>query len=386
MKRLLIVATLCLICITGLVSCDNSAGVTVPEDMQIVKNSVDEGYIFFGPEGWVIANQGKISSTYLSSFNPVSITFTSLDMPSDRNEAGEIDLVAYFDRTASVFPYGITVSKRGEACNFGASDACADKAYKFVYSYTVEGELYSCMQVMAIRGDDLFVLTFTAPGGVEDENSSYRVHLEKAQAAIDNLRFTDKAPAANEAPVYEKDEDGYILVSDKVLCGFDLYLPDDYAVIDASGIVSAKISDGASIIISRAAETGKSVLDYLLDRRADVVAIADPGSFVDVGMTVAAPVNTDGEYFKQTDENGNLKWTASVLPSTDTGLRFGNIANGKVAAYEYRYSHGGNDYHVYQILGADSFNGYVFTYTALEGEYNNHIDEIKTILAKVTFR
>jgi hypothetical protein len=175
-------------------------------------------------------------------------------------------------------------------------------------------------------------------------------------------------------------------VSDNVLCGFDLYIPEDYMVIDASGIVSAKISDGASIVISKAAETGKSVLDYLLERRSDVIEIADKDSFSDVKMTVAKPVNTESEYFKQTDEDGNLKWTASVLPETDSEMCFGNIADGKIAAYEYKYSFGGKEYHVYQILGADSFNGYVFTYTALESEYAEHLDEIKAILTKVDFK
>ena len=55
-------------------------------------------------------------------------------------------------------------------------------------------------------------------------------------------------------------------------------------------------------------------------------------------------------------------------------------------AYEYTYRLDGVTYHVYQVLIVESaINGYVFTYTALESEYAEHIDEIKTILGKVDF-
>jgi hypothetical protein len=45
----------------------------------------------------------------------------------------------------------------------------------------------------------------------------------------------------------------------------------------------------------------------------------------------------------------------------------------------------GEAYHVYQLMGVDSRNGYVFTYTATEAEYEKNIDEVKKIIKKVRF-
>ena len=386
MKRLFCICLVCILAVLGLVSCNGDGEVKIPDGMQIVHQNTEEGYIFFGPEGWVVANRGGIDATYLSTFNKTSITFASLDMPEDKNAEGKLDLNAYFDRTSSLFPYAIQVITKGESVNFGTAESGADKAYKYVYSYEYSAENVTCMQIMVIRGDDFFVFTYTGTGKIDDEGSNYRLYLEKAQAAVDSMIFTDKGTSGNTSADYEVDEDGYILISDSTFSGFDLYVPADYTVVDSSGLVSARISDGANISLSRASETGKSVLDYLLDRRADVIGFADAGSFKDIKITVARAVNTESEYFTAKEENGSLKWKADVLPETDEDLMMGNIGEGKIAAYEYKYEHGGNVYHVYQVLGADSFNGYVFTYTALDGEYAEHINEIKAILRKVEFK
>ena len=125
-----------------------------------------------------------------------------------------------------------------------------------------------------------------------------------------------------------------------------------------------------------ASETQVGVLDYLLNRREKLVSITE--EFNDIAITVAKQVNTESEYFKN--------WELSVLPQYDPTLKFGEIISSNIAAYEYTYVYHGNTYHVYQVLGADMLKGYVFTYTALENEYNEHIDEIKTILGKVSFK
>ena len=202
----------------------------------------------------------------------------------------------------------------------------------------------------------------------------YRTYLDKALAVRDNFKFTAKS-SEDEPLVPSVDENGYFLASDKTLSGFELYLPAGYKIVDASALVSAKISDKANLSLTRATETGVGVLDYLLLRRERLSVITD--SFTDIKISVAKAVNTDSEYFDD--------WTLSIMPEYDGELKLGNLDSSRVAAYEYAYTLGANTYHVYQVLGTDNLNGYVFTYTALEEEYSLHIGEIKAILAKVVF-
>lgn len=375
MKKIITLMLLGIIAIFGLTACGKE-GVEVPEDMQIVLENKDEGYVFFGPLGWIVANQGDVAATFLSNFNKTSITFTAADMPTDKDGEGKVDLGGYFHRTMADFPYDITVSTDGEAANFGKSDAGADMARTFVYSYTVGEEIYTSKQILLTRGEDFYIFTYTAAGNAKDESSAYRTYLDKAQLVIDNFIFTSKTPTGAADKEVLKDADGYVLSSDKSISGFELYLPEDYELYDSSTLVSAKITDGANISLTRATETGLGVLDYLLGRRDDLSIICD--NFTDIKIGVAKAVDTSSDYFKD--------WPLSILPEYDETLVFGDLSQaGNIVSYEYTYEHGGNVYHVYQVIGANNFYGYVFTYTALEGEYAEHLDEIETILKKVKF-
>ncbi len=386
MKKILCAMLLILTLALSLVSCGED-GVEIPDGMQIVKESAEDGYIFFGPEGWTISNQGNVAATYLSSFNKTSMTFVKADMPSigtavEGEDVYKIAFDAYMVNSSKEFPYAISGELSGKSINFGSPDGPADKAYRYLYTYKAGDESVACLQVLIVRGDDFFIFTYTSFGSPDDETSAYRTYMEKVNDVMKNFLFTKKGQSTEVGkPEYEKDEDGYLLVSDKTLCGFDLYLPEGYEIVDNSGLVSAKISDGANIMISKAAETGKGVLDYLLERRADVINVADKGSFTDIKISVAKAVDKNSDYFKT--------WKLDIFPEYDSSLKFGNVADGQVAAYEYTFSHGGNDYHVFQILGVSGGlfkSGYVFTYTALESEYAEHFDQIRTILKKVEFR
>ena len=374
MKRIIAALLLIVMSALALSGCQKE-GPEVPEDMQLVLENKEEGYIFFGPKGWIIANQGNIAATFLSNFNRTSITFTGADMPTELDSEGKVDFGAYFDATMADFPYAVTGISR-ESVNFGTADRGADRAMSFVYSYTADEDIYTTKQILLTRGEDFFIFTYTAPGSSDDEAAAYRNYLPKANLVIENFIFTDKSTVEKEEGEIITDSDGYVLSSDASVCGFELYLPRDYELYDKSTIVSAKITSGANISLTRATETGLGVLDYLLNRRADISEICD--SFTDIKIGVAKAVNTESEYFDD--------WELSILPEYDEGLKFGDLTEkGNIVSYEYTYTHGGNTYHVYQVIGANNFYGYVFTYTALEGEYGEHLDEVVGIIEKVKF-
>lgn len=366
MKKIL---ALCLILTLGaplLFSC-NSKAEEAPEGLQVVKISEDGGYKFYGPEGWSLVSTDEIAATKVSPINNTSMTFTEAAMP-----VGSIP--EYFEASLAEFPASIketmTITLRDQKCTFGNADG---EAYKYVYTYKYENFDFACMQILLTHSDRFYIFTYTSYGDVEDSSSSYNSYLEAVQLSIDSFRFTERASAP--APDYTKDADGYNLVSDRALAGFDLYLPEDYSVIYSSAYVKAKISSSANISLSKATQTGIGILDYLKLRKSDMQKFTT--NFTDLGITLTKEISEDSETLKN--------WEFDALPTCDTALVFGDLSTDGVIAYEYSYVFNGQAYHVYQVMGVDSLNGYVFTYTALEDEYSAHIDEIKTILQKVRF-
>ena len=345
MKKICLVLLISLLGVFGLCSCNNG-GEDIPEGLQLVYESRADGYKFYGPEGWAVVNRGGIAASYVTAVNNTSITFTKADAP-------EGEVAQYFDTHMAALPYEINILKRDEPTSFGN----ADSAYKYVFTYKYQDYDFACMQILVFSGEDFYIFTYNSYGDANDESSDYRTYLEKIQLSIDNFKFTAKSDSA-ESKDYPTDSDGYAMISDKSLAGFELYVPKSYTVIDSGAIVSAKISDGANISISKASGTGVSIGDYWKARKNELSLV--------VGEITVIKEN--------------------VINGGEDKVVLGNLASNRVAAYEYTYSFGGNTYHVYQIFGVDSFNGYSFTYTALDSEYSEHLDEIMTILEKVKFK
>ena len=358
-KLLVILLTICTI--FAIVGCSNKDD--APEGLDVGRDSAEYGYIFYVPEGWTVSNRADISSAFVTAINMTSISFAPADAP-------EVPLTQYFDESMAKLPYEINLLKHGEACTFGN----ASSATKFIYTYEYQGYSFATMQILVSYGEGFYIFTYNSYGDPADSGSDYQKYLTSVQLAIDNFTFTEKTDEKTDAE-YPKDADGYNLVSDRKISGYDLYLPQNYEVIDNGSMVTAKISENASITLSKAAQTGVSVLTYIENRREELQHIVSDVTDIKVGVPKA--VDTDGEFFSD--------WSLDVLPELDESIVFGDLARESTVSYEYTYVFAGKTYRVYQVLGVDGYNGYVFTYTALEAEYEEHIDDIKTILGKVKF-
>lgn len=409
MKKILcaiMAAIMLMLTSAALVSCGDDDGIEIPEDMQLVRESKEDGYIFFGPEGWTVANQGDIAATFVTTFNKTSITFVKAAPPAQINtdglpETGEdgkkidynkVRFDNYMNETAKGFAYELTPELlSGSKTNFGANGAEATLAYEYTYSYTAEGETVSCWQILLTRGtgaeEDFFIFTYTSFGKASDDTSAYSIYLPKAKLAAKNFKFTEKsASLPSTEPDYPKDNDGYLLVSDESICGFKLYIPESFTVVDNSGLVSAKITDKANFNVFKATDTNIGALDYMLRRRESAMASADKDSFKDIEILIAQQINDEhNDYFEQ------IKWDerCTIRPVYDPELKFGNAVAGQIVAYKYSYSHGGNEYVCYMIYGVSPGvifrDGYIFTYTATKDEFDAHWAEIETVLEKIEF-
>ena len=343
MKKFTAFIATVVLCICVLASCSKN-GDEIPDGLQLVKESTSDGYVMYGPEGWTVSNRAGISACYVSPVNNTSISLAVTEIP-------EGDLVEYFNRSFDAVPYKPTVVKSGEACNFGN----AKEAYKFVYTYEVDEYDLACMQVLIKNSGKLYIFTYNSYGNIEDEASDYRTYLEQVQLAIDNFKFTE--PDGSTAEGNESTE--MVLVTDKKVAGYELYLPACYEIIDNSTLTTARINGSASITVSKATGTGVSLGQYWENRREQLSAYVTDITEISVNNT-----NTDGD---------------------GVAVVFGNLDSAKVASYEYTYEFGGTVYHVYQVMGVDSWNGYVFTYTATESEYALHLEQIAAILSAVRF-
>lgn len=376
MKKTIIILLLTAICAASLFSCGNKD--SAPEGLQTANVSESIGYIFYAPEHWSVVNTESISAARLSNRN-ISVTFTEAPAPLG-------DLNEYFSASIAslpeVFQSTLKILVNGESCLFGNADG---ECLKYVYTYE-EGDAEKIednpvfMQILINHGSRFFIFTYASYGDVNDETSDYRRYLEDVQLSIDNFTFTVSNEVQENAN-YPKDSDGYNMVSNEDLAKFKLYLPSDYEVVYSGAYVKAKASDGAAISLIEAQETGIDILDYLRALKSGMSKIAT--DFTDVSITFTREIPEESTVMKN--------WDFQVLPSCNENLVFGNLDKSTLVEYEYTYVHNGQTYRVYQAMGTDYTikplfgKGYVFTYTAVEDEYDAHIDEIKTILEKVRF-
>lgn len=342
MKRLLaaFITIITLFSILAMTSCGNKDG--APDGMQLVRGGEDVGYNFWGPEEWVVANYGDISCTYASKIDLSSMTFVEAEKPSATIEE-------YFESEKTKFPYEISVSVNGDNCTFGNANKLAKK---YVYSYTYKDFSYTCMQIFVLNGDSFYIFTYTANNSKRtDDQTYYEYYLDKVTAVIDAFEFTTKSDVTDTSKNYERDGDGYILISDKILSGFKMYVPEDFKVDYSSALVSATHTDGTNVTMAQATYTGSTSQAYWEARKANINAFAD-GSVeeIEVGKQI---------------ELADTKWAL---------------------AYEYTYVFEGIKYHVYQVqILASATTGYVFTYTATEDLYNTHFSEMNKVLSKFEY-
>lgn len=367
MRKTLILMLVIAAMTLSLFGCTNEAD-EAPDGLQVCINNESEGFVFYAPENWAIINSGDVWAAKVSAVNSTSISFVEAEMP-----IGTIP--EYFEKSLGDFTDNIkntlNVTLRDSACTFGNANG---EAYKYIYTYKYQEYDVVCMQILLTHGESFYIFTYTSFGDPADESSTYRQYLDAVQLAIDNFRFIEKSEVGEET-MYEKDADGYNMVSNETLAGFSLYLPDYYKVVYSSGFVKAKISEGANLSLSKATQTGVGIIDYLKLRKDELSDFAT--DFTDVKIEIATEIDPDGEIYKN--------WKFDVLPEKNEGLTFGDLEKNRIILYEYKYTFNGKVYCVYQMMGVDNLNGYVFTYTALEEEYNEHIDEIKIILEKVRF-
>ena len=329
--------------------CGCSQGSDAPDGMQLVRGSDAIGYYFYSPIGWIVASQGNVASSYVSTIDSTSVTLVEAKMP-------EGTVKEYFEAAKADFTFDIEIKNEGGE-PIVAKLGNAEEALQYTYDYEYSGFKFRTIQIFAKFEGRFYIFTFTAQLTERTEGESYYdFHFAKSfQSIVENVKFVTKS-GTEPAPEYTE-VDGYLLVSDKKLCGFDMYVPKDYKVDFSDGIVSVTRADGSNINVSKATSGGVGIESYWKNREKELEAIV--GEVTRIGD----------------DGNEETPFGKSTT--------LGNLAT--AASYEYTYELGGVKYHVYQVFAVDTFDGYAFTFTAPEAVYAERIGEALDVAARLEF-
>lgn len=363
MKKILKLLLLLVLSSLALTSCGDN---DIPDGMQLIRGGDECGYYFYAPEEWSNSSFGDIARAHVSAIDTSSVSIVELAIPD-----GSIE--EYFMADMAKAPYDEPIKlEKTEGAILGGFNA-----EKFVYTFTESGVPFKAMQIYVKRHGSLYLFTYQSTlQKVNEEATYYDFYYTKVQQMIDAFKFTDTKKDAS-ANLTDPDGDGYYLASDKGVSGFELYLPLSYELKGTSGMVSANIKDGtavkANISIAKATGTGVKILDYIKTREDQLKSVFDNVTGVKITLRAAAGTDTASieESFPEVD----------VV--CDSEFVFGNLPS--VIAYEYTYVYNGTTYRTLQVYGANSFNGYVFTYTAANECFGNYTEEISSILGKVIF-
>ena len=291
-----------------------------------------------------MSNLGDVSAAYVSPLTPASVSLSATELADGESTAD------YFEKSFASFPssFALRKAEEGTACTLGN----AEDAVSYVYTYTYQGKDFRTLQILAKFEGRAYLYTYTAPDTKADDadKTPYEMYVEKARGVISAIKFIGKEDKPAQEKTYETDADGYRLVSDGVVTGFDFYLAPSFTPTLTTGIIGAVAEDGASVTMSEATRTGVSVADY----------------------------------FKERCEERSVFVTELTVLRENEEITFSNAK--RACLYEYTYRLDGETYHVYQVLAVTATKGFVFTYTAKEGDYAAHLDEVRTMTEKLHIR
>lgn len=311
----------------------------LPDGMQLVRGGEDIGYYFYAPEEWTVANHQNISVAYASKIDTTSATLTEAKMP-------EGSFVEYFKASFEGSAIAPDIKLLGEACSFGN----AEEAYKFIYDFKYENGDMRCMQILAVYDGRFYIFTFTSQLAERTEGESYYdFYLAKVQDILKNVKFVSQIQS-NNTKEYPKDADGYSMVTDKSICDFDFYIPDNWNVRYSNNSLGISTYGGASLNVSEASGASGSVESYHNLRIDEIEALF--GNVTEI-------------------KNGALEMSGTAW----------------AYYYEYSYEYHGTTWQVYQVILLTDFPSavYTITYTAPASVYSEHYADVEKMISKVNF-
>ncbi len=171
LKKLLIALFAIFLCL-GTVSCGDKDDF-VPAGYKRASNK-NADHTLYVPEGWIVDISTGVTSARVSKADTSNISFMSFELDeamlsAEENEEKEI-LDKFWDYYSAEFSKTFPDMKYDENA-FGANMLVSKlKAKKYIYTATVTGAEYKFMQIVVIKGETVYLLTYTAKAELFDEH------------------------------------------------------------------------------------------------------------------------------------------------------------------------------------------------------------------------
>ncbi len=352
---------LCLCALFVLPSCGGEES-EVPEGM---KSATAEGADFrlYVPSGWNVNTAYGVSGAYFNALEQSSVSVVKYGitevMESEMAASDTVDaerpttrLQWYFEE--KVYTALVNVADEGSVTahteDFADTTLDGVNAKHYHHSLEVDETELHFLHVVAERAEAFYVFSFTATEKYYKE--LYTASDSDVKKILKEFKFADSGYKPEE-PAKELEDgtppDGMKLASTKEVA-YLFYVPEAWRINVTNEIYSASV-DGAMV----------SVTPYQPD-------------------TVNISVKTYAESCEKLLKDASESYEAL------THFADGKLGGGNALIWEYRYTVSGTCYRGHQVMVGYGGMIYSVTYTALDAEYDAHLQDAMRIFEEFTFR
>lgn len=173
LKKIIIALFAVILCFCA-VSCGDKDDF-VPAGYKRASNK-NADHTLYVPEGWVVDMSTGVTSARASKNDSSNISFMSFELDkslinSETSEDDEKDVIERFwDYYSAEFLKTFPDMKYDEEAKGANMLVSKLKAKKYIYTATVTGAEYKFMQIVVIKGETVYLLTYTAKAELFDEH------------------------------------------------------------------------------------------------------------------------------------------------------------------------------------------------------------------------
>lgn len=310
----------------------------IPDGMQAAYLD-GEPFRLYIPEGWASNVASGISGGYAVLYDGVAVSARY-----DASVGADVDLSAYLDSCSKKYETAVTnyaVTERADAL-LGGRDA-----RKLTYTcLNADGAELTCTQTSAKNANGVVISLFTyCPTELCETVADA---LESVRAAF--VILDDPIPPINDEITDGKTPDGMKIASAKN-AAYRLYVPVSWICSSESGVSEAYVESDKSNV---------------------TVTLYEPQA----SMSIEDYFNMCADGYKNTLSGYELIGEAEER----------TVAERPARSYTYKAEYDGQRYRIMQTVFSDGSLMYSITYTALDENFDAHIDDVSKILTAFRFR
>ncbi|MBR2296737.1 MAG: hypothetical protein IKA43_04940 [Clostridia bacterium] len=336
-KKIISVILLLILMLPALVACGNDDG--VPKGMKLASNRTRVDYSFFVPKEWVIDEMSDFSRAH-SDNETTSISVFTFDCDSEItiNDWWQNEYLPKITPTLKEYKFVEQTDKV-------VVDKKSASAYVFVTSRD-EGSLNKHRVTITKNDSKMYVIWYTSL--VTSDTDYYLENLGTLSTILSVFRFTPITQDSAPLKPFEDENapEGMMLISDKSIVLYSLYVPSTWIIDEQSAMTMAHVSEQN--------KSSVSVMQWNMTK--DTTTI---------------------DKWWQDYHKAELQSTFGerlVIDSEGTEVKLGEA---EAKAYEYHIWLSGMTYKYYVVASIDQGSIHVLTYTSTEELYDDEIDTVK---------